>query len=142
MQATVNVFMPWSDSWLVGVREVDAQHKHLVALLNKLHDAMTLGQGRKVLGNVLSDLIAYTKAQFALEEQLMRQHGYSEYTAHKQEHDRLAAQVVQFQQDFMVGGASVSSSVDVLHFLRNWLQHHICGTDKKYAPFLQSKGVR
>lgn len=142
MQATVTKFMAWNDSWLVGIREVDTQHKHLVSLLNKLHEAMVHGEGKQVLGGILSELVNYTKAHFAGEERLMRQHGYAEYNAHKQEHDRLAGQVVKFQQDFTSGAATSSTSVEVLHFLRNWLQHHICGTDKKYVPFLQSKGVK
>jgi hemerythrin len=142
MQATATQFMAWSDNWLVGIREVDTQHKHLVSLLNKLHEAMGRGEGKKLLGSILSELVNYTKAHFAGEERLMRQYNYAEYNAHKQEHDRLAGQVLQFQQTFSSGGASVSSSVDVLHFLRNWLQNHICGTDKKYVPFLQSKGVQ
>jgi hemerythrin len=29
----------------------------------------------------------------------------------------------------------------VLAFLKEWLQNHIKGTDKNYAPFLNSKGV-
>jgi hemerythrin len=72
----------------------------------------------------------------------MRQYGYAEYNAHKQEHDRLAGQVLQFQQTF-TSGANISSSVEVLHFLRNWLQHHICGTDKQYSldPTVVSPGA-
>lgn len=142
MQATATQFMAWNDSWLVGIREVDTQHKHLVSLLNQLHEAMGGSEGKTQLGGILSELVNYTKAHFAGEERLMRQHGYAEYNAHKQEHDRLTEQILKFEQTFLSDGATVSSSVEVLHFLRNWLQHHICGTDKKYVPFLQSKGVK
>jgi len=32
-------------------------------------------------------------------------------------------------------------TVEVMNFLKDWLNNHIIGTDKKYGPFLNSKGV-
>jgi len=32
-------------------------------------------------------------------------------------------------------------SVEVLYFLKGWLANHILGADKKYSPFLSSKGL-
>ncbi len=32
-------------------------------------------------------------------------------------------------------------TIEVLHFLREWLENHLLGSDKKYGPFLNSKGV-
>jgi len=32
-------------------------------------------------------------------------------------------------------------SVEVMEFLKDWLEKHILGTDRKYGPFLNDKGV-
>jgi hemerythrin len=32
-------------------------------------------------------------------------------------------------------------TVQVLNFIRNWLQQHIAGSDQKYAPYLIEKAV-
>ena len=32
-------------------------------------------------------------------------------------------------------------TVQLLHFLKGWLQNHIVGSDLKYAPFLKDKAV-
>jgi hemerythrin len=32
--------------------------------------------------------------------------------------------------------------MEVLNFLKGWLVKHIQGTDKKYGPFLNAKGVK
>ncbi|HUO29699.1 MAG TPA: bacteriohemerythrin [Bryobacteraceae bacterium] len=140
MTTVVTPFMVWKDTWLVGIREVDAQHKRLVSLLNDLHEGMRQGHGREALGAVLGSLVSYTKAHFAAEERLMQQYGYGELGSHKQEHERLTATVLKYQAEFE--RSNVALSVEVLQFLRGWLQNHILGTDKRYAPFLQSKGVR
>ena len=131
--------MAWQDSWLVGVQVVDSQHKQLVALLNQLHEAMGKGQGRQVAGNILASLIEYTKAHFAAEERLLQINGYPDFVAHKLEHERLTTKVIQFQKDWDAG--QVTLSLDIMQFLSDWLRSHILGVDKKYVPFLHSKGV-
>jgi hemerythrin len=140
MQATATTFMEWNSSWVVGIREVDAQHKNLVSLVNGLYDAMSRGEGKKILRPILAELVKYTKAHFAAEEDIMRRTGYREFVPHKQEHDRFTAQALEFQRNFENGSVLISGQV--LDFLRVWLRDHILGTDKKYVPFLQSKGVR
>ncbi|MGD1098576.1 MAG: hemerythrin domain-containing protein, partial [Bryobacteraceae bacterium] len=74
MATTVTPFVTWNDSWLVGVREIDAQHKNLVSILNQLHEAAMQGHGNDVLGKILDSLVRYTTAHFAAEERLIEQH--------------------------------------------------------------------
>ena len=38
-------------------------------------------------------------------------------------------------------GSTSTLSLEVLKFLENWLIKHIQGTDKKYGPYLNGKGV-
>jgi hemerythrin len=40
-----------------------------------------------------------------------------------------------------VSGASAALSIDVLRFLKNWLINHIQGSDQKYRPHLNAKGI-
>ena len=129
----------WNESWMVGVQEIDAQHKHLVSLLNQLHQALSQGKGKDVLGGILDSLVRYTKAHFAAEERLMQQCGYPDIVAHQQTHVQLTDKVLYFQRSFQSG--QVAMGVEIMQFLGSWLQGHIRGTDKKYAPFLHAKGV-
>ena len=39
-------------------------------------------------------------------------------------------------------GASATLSMEVMIFLKNWLVNHIQGSDQKYGPHLNSKGIR
>lgn len=125
---------------MVGVKEVDAQHKHLVSLLNQLHKAMGQGHSKDVLGGVLDSLVRYTQAHFMAEEKLMEQSKYPDLAAHKREHVELTEKVLEFQQSFTAG--RIALGVEVMQFLGSWLQGHIRGSDKKYVPFLHANGVR
>ena len=140
MAAVAAPFMAWQDSWQVGVQVIDAQHKKLVSLLNDLYEAMKTGRGSALLGETLNDLVSYTRSHFAAEEQLMQMHGYPDFASHKREHEKLTTQVLDFQHQFSEGTATLS--IEIMQFLSSWLQNHILGTDKKYAPFLNAKGVR
>ncbi len=140
MATTTTQFVTWNDTWLVGVQEVDAQHKHLVSLLNQLHEAMMQGHGKNVLGPILDSLVRYTQVHFTAEERLMQQSKYPDIVNHKREHDALTQKVLDFQKNFVAG--RIALGIEVMQFLSSWLQGHIRGTDKKYVPFLHASGIR
>jgi hemerythrin len=133
-------FFAWKEDYSVGIEEIDAQHKELVAILNELYDAMYAGQGRDALGSVLARLIGYARVHFAKEEELMARHGYPDYQAHKDKHEKMTRKVLELKKNFDAG--VISSPVQISNFLKNWLSKHIMGTDRKYGPFLRAKGLR
>jgi hemerythrin-like metal-binding protein len=132
-------FLEWSDKYIVGISTFDNQHKRLAGYINELHDAMLAGKGSVALGEILQGLIEYTKTHFKAEEELMSHHGYDKLDAHKDEHEELTQQVLDFQHQFKSGEAVLS--VPIMQFLKEWLTHHIMETDKDYGPFLRECGV-
>ena len=129
----------WSNTYSVGIGSVDGQHRNLFALAGELHAAMTAGQGKASVGRVLDRLVQYTAVHFAHEERLMRLHDYPDFPKHKAEHEGLTKQVLKFQEDFNAGRAAIT--VQLLQFLKDWLQHHIKESDQKLAPHLKDRAV-
>lgn len=132
-------FFAWGKEYETGIKEVDAQHKKLIELINELYEAMRCGKGMEVMGKILSDLIKYTKTHFTYEEYLMGTYGFPELSSHKSEHQGFTSKVLDFERDFKEG--KVGLTVQVMNFLKEWLANHILKIDKKYVPFLKSKGV-
>ena len=62
----------WDSSISFGIDAIDKQHRHLVDLVNKLHQAMRSRAGRSVLGATLGELAQYTIEHFADEERMMQ----------------------------------------------------------------------
>ncbi len=130
----------WKDSFSVTVPKYDLQHKKLISLINDLHAAMGAGKGKDVLEKTFTELLTYTKTHFADEESEFRKHSYPEAFFHVKEHEKLTKEAVKYYDDFISGKNTIS--IELLTFLKDWLMNHIMGTDKKYAAFLTSKGVK
>ena len=133
--------MTWTDKMSVGVQALDDDHKKLVGMVNTLFDGIQAGQGKDAVGRILDGLIQYTVEHFKREEDFFAQTGYADAAAHKAMHQALCQQVLDVQKKFNEG-ASATLSLEVMNFLKNWLINHIQGTDKKYGPFLNGKGIK
>ncbi|MBP7654369.1 bacteriohemerythrin, partial [Candidatus Dependentiae bacterium] len=134
-----DIFMQWNSGLSVNIKEIDAQHKRLVDMVNKLHGSMKSGAAVNVLKDILNDLIQYTATHFATEEKFMNQYQYPEFKGHKEIHDKLVEQALEVKKSFDSGKGVVT--IDLMNFLKDWLVNHIMKTDKKLGAFLNKKGV-
>lgn len=132
--------LTWQDKYSVGIKQIDDQHKQLITMINELNDAMLAGKGKDVLMTVLNKLAGYCVSHFALEEKLFDTHTYPETADHKDKHNKMTAKVKALIGEVQSGKSTVS--IEVMNFLKNWLDKHIMETDKKYGPYLNSKGVK
>ncbi|WP_018608497.1 bacteriohemerythrin [Uliginosibacterium gangwonense] len=128
-----DILFKWSDDYTVGVAEIDEQHKELVRLLNDLHQAIHERHGSDASRKILNELAEYTRVHFAVEESLMRITHYPDFENHKKIHEALIQQVVELQNKLDSGTAKIS--FELLHFLKQWLMHHIVESDKLFGAF-------
>lgn len=136
------LFVEWSDDLSVGIEEIDEQHKILVHLINRLFTETVTHQAKsgEVIEEILHELIEYTVIHFAVEESLFRIFHYTGTESHTHHHDELKAQVLDIQKKVKSGEATIN--VELLMFLKKWLEHHILYEDKLYGPFLLAQGVK
>lgn len=127
----------WKDEYATGIPGIDAQHKNLFAAARELHAALSAGQAREMTSSLLDRLIQYTVAHFQHEEELMERHRYPELFQHRAEHEDLKRQAAQFRADFAAG--KTGTTIRLLPFLSRWLEHHILGSDLKYAAVLRGR---
>ena len=134
-------FIEWSESISVGIQEIDEQHMKLVALINRLYDAMALGEDKATVAKeVLNELVQYTIIHFAVEECLFRIFEYPDYEKHCDMHEDLRNQVYEINLKVQSGERLINP--ELLFFLRKWITNHIMIEDKKYSPFLLKKGMK
>ena len=129
----------WSDSYTVGIQEVDEQHQVLVSLLNQLHVAIIEHHGKATSREILDRLAEYTRTHFLLEESLMRLTHYPGFDIHKQQHEELIKQVQDLQHK--LDEEKVAITFELLHFLKNWLAQHINESDKRFGAHFKEAGL-
>ncbi|MCL5268880.1 MAG: bacteriohemerythrin [Bacteroidetes bacterium] len=101
---------------------------------------MKEGKGKEAMGKILKDLTDYTVYHFSTEEKLFEKHGYPESARHKKEHEDLTKQVLDIGRKYNAG--EMVLTMDLMNFLKEWLNNHIMQVDKKYSTFLNAKGVK
>jgi hemerythrin len=132
--------LDWNDGFSVNVAEIDNQHRKLIAMINDLNAAMKEGKGKDVLAKTIGDLFAYAGNHFATEEKYFDKFAYPAASSHKLEHANFVKKVSEFKNGFDAGRLVLT--VEVMNFLKEWLQNHIQGTDKKYGPFFNDRGLK
>lgn len=103
----------WDESMSVGVKEMDDDHKQLIALLNELNESFETHQERQALGAVLEKVIQYTRQHLAREEKLLAKCQYPMCDEHHKEHDQLIHKALNAQAHFRCGGEVLTA--DVMH---------------------------
>jgi hemerythrin len=131
--------LEWGESLRVNVAEVDSQHQQLVRMINTLHEAMTGGRSKEVMGELIHGLLQYTVVHFGTEEGYFERFSYPLAEAHKEQHQQFVAQVGDFKRGF--DEDRLFLSIDVMNFLSDWLVEHIQGSDKAFGPFLNQNGI-
>lgn len=123
-------YITWSDLFSVGVPAFDEEHRGLVEVINRFHDA---GADPAAIFEILNALVRYAEEHFVHEQVAMDRCHYPERLKHKLEHDRFLEEIFRLNERLAAGEAMVSD--DVGEFLKNWLLNHILNTDRRYAPF-------
>jgi len=120
----------WSTEYETGNPEVDGQHRKLVDIVNRFEAAFAVGKGRRVMQEILAELIDYTREHFTAEEAIMREAGYDNLELHTAQHRQLLKKVQRFQVEYHQGKRL---SRDVDSFLNYWLLNHIQVDDMAFA---------
>lgn len=130
----------WKKVYETGIVALDNEHKDLVRQINTLYEAVRDKHGEDVIADIFAMLDRYTVEHFQHEERLMAEYQYPELEEHRHHHQELIEAVAEMK--CRSGIAPHDRAVMLLRFLREWLMDHILVVDKKYGPYLESRGGR
>ena len=130
-----NIDIQTKDNYIFRIKMIALTHRQL----NTSRQRQLRLIAKDVIEKVIKELANYTVYHFGYEEKYFDQFGYSETVAHKKEHKDFVDTVSKFQSEFASGNALLS--MEVMSFLKKWLQGHIKGTDQHYTEFFHEHGM-
>jgi len=133
-------YFEWSSGLSVNVQEIDDEHRKLIEMINSLNEAMLARKGREAQKSTIDAMVDYAATHFATEERYMQAFHYQGYQAHRLEHQKFTAKALDLQA--RADRASFILTLEIVNFLRAWLQNHIMGTDKLYQACFNEHGLR
>ncbi|MCK5433377.1 MAG: hypothetical protein KAJ03_11570, partial [Gammaproteobacteria bacterium] len=99
-QTIVKPLFDWSDDYLIGIDELDYEHRDLINRLNELHGELAHHDEKGKIEDCLREIQVRVVAHFALEEHFMLENNFNNYAPHKEEHDNFLALIADLIEKF------------------------------------------
>ncbi len=132
----VNGEMAWNDEFLVGVDEIDKQHKELVVSMNRLAQMISSGDTSGI-DDILGFLANYAHFHFGTEEQMMHESHYPLTGDHIHEHRKFIKEFVRVKDNITSGlhdPLYLGFQIQLLMF--DWFANHTTKTDRHLGRFI------
>lgn len=126
----------WNDTYSVGVREMDEQHKRLLGYIGALGELLVT-QDNELIHELLARITDYGQQHFEAEERLLAKHGFP-LEEQRAAHERYIEWMAETNYEAVDGTLALPAVYD---YLRRWWTTHILGDDMQYKEFLNSRGV-
>lgn len=117
------------------VEPMDAEHRRLVELMNRLQRLYLDRAPAFDQGKAFAALADCTQKHFQHEEAYMESIGYSNLAVHRAVHKSLMDKLNEHARGFKQNKVFTEA---LFQFLHMWLKAHICGIDMKYANYAHS----
>jgi hemerythrin len=131
--------MMWHESYSVGVKILDQQHKGLMDLVNQLSDLDPNVVSKGEIFSTLNALVKYAQMHFDTEELLMAKFKYPKLTEHQAEHTTFTTDVFKLAEKLEKNDPNIQRKI--VDFIKIWYVSHILKTDREYKDFFKANGV-
>ena len=131
----------WCDSYSLGIKVIDDQHKQLLNFVNELshHAVNHEGEEHTIFREIIANVVDYIKIHFATEEGIMLATGYPGFAEHKRHHKSFIINVLRSAREFEAGKRLALANFSC--FMQNWVLSHIAVVDVKYIGYFKNIAI-
>ncbi len=131
MREKATRYIAWSPAMSVGQPDLDADHRQLIDIVNRLWMADGMGN-RQIIEFVIDDLVHYTEFHFAREERMLEQVDFADRERHSRIHRHICRRLEDYRWEYFQGIRHDVRS-GLLEFVTAWLNKHILEEDMQYS---------
>ncbi|HMX57230.1 MAG TPA: bacteriohemerythrin [Leptospiraceae bacterium] len=132
--------LQWSESYSVGVPQMDAEHAKIFEIMNQLTWMVKEGgSDAEQMRHLMDDLSEYCKFHLSSEEQFMHDHRYPALDEHMQLHADFVKTVEGYGARIHDGEDLRFLAFEMCGTIWLWLTNHILVEDRKYGTFINSR---
>lgn len=127
--------LEWRDGLAIGHAAIDADHMHLIEIINRFEESPDLAHAEQAA----RDLLAHARGHFSREEKIQKASGYPLCTLHRIQHEQLLAQLKVLIRLYFID--RISDSVEEVveemrHLIRQWFIGHVIEMDLKMRAYV------
>jgi hemerythrin len=100
---------------------------------------MIANRGQEAQKKTIQAMVDYAATHFSLEEGFMRKFGYEKLVLHTREHHAFTRKAADLSTRSRAAGFILT--MEVMTFLKEWLQRHIMGVDRQYMDCFAKNGL-
>ncbi len=137
--------MIWKDSYKIGVKKVDKQHKELFKRLNSFIEVVRSDQDMEdkidEINRTLDFMAEYVVVHFDSEEEVQKKYNYPNYEEHHRIHEEFKADIREFKEEFEDDMYNEDLIMEFSGRLLTWLINHVTGEDQNITEYVE-KGAK
>lgn len=131
--------LTWRDTWLLGIDTLDADHRKMVELINRLAQPASTAEapdsGRQDdIKRRLGELISFLRVHFKTEERFLESINYPDYGGHKNAHAVQIAEFIDMRRYLTETGADALDDNE-RQSIKNWFFNHVIAEDRVFARY-------
>lgn len=129
------VRLEWNSKWNSGDKHIDAQHRELLELSNRLLSLSLSNDDYNKIQIYLDLVIKYIEDHFAYEENFQKEIGYPDVKEHAEIHKHLVEKAMRIKTSYLSGKIRPSEFFSFM--LDDIVVGHLQEQDTKFFPYIQ-----
>ena len=125
--------LKWKPAYSLAIPSVDLEHREMIDLINACYERFGGERDERSIEEFLGEIHSGISAHFALEERMMRNASYTEYEAHKADHEELLDDIRDLMDEFFMDADS--GVVQLQKCLGDWFGKHFSTFDARLHDF-------
>jgi len=134
----MEINLEWKDKYLVGVEEIDTQHKQFFSLIVQAYELPDRSIANPDADRFIHDLMRYAIFHFNNEEKLMTDQGYPKLQEQKMEHIRILKELT---NRILEAKSKDGEITPILSFMITWFIDHTTFADRDIGLYIRKHSV-